>query len=226
MRGEKVKKVIVGILFVVLIILIGLFVFFKFFASTEPTPEETQGPVESQQVYVNVPERKVSFLFRDGILGMDKADVCEILDIEENEVISENIFSTNMTTTYKWNGNKLQGIMSTVETTDGVDYDFARNHQVLVDNLIDSTGKIPAESKQSWEDGTDHKFNSASWNKALESGELKNVYDRFRTEDGDILLITSNQKLDDGIDRSRTEKIFQTIIVGDSKYIDTFLKGE
>lgn len=225
MRGDRIKKIIIGILFVLLIILIGLFVFFKFFANSDPEPQETLDPVESAQTYVNVPEHKVSFLFRDGILGKDKADVCEVLDIEPDEIISENIFSTNMTTSYKWNGNKLQGIMSTVETTDGVDYDFARSHQVLVDSLIDSTGKIPTESKQQWEDGTDHKFSSATWNKALESGELKNIYDRFRTDDGDILIITCNKKLDEAIDRSRTEKIFQTIIVGDSSYIDSFLKG-
>ena len=222
MRRGLVKKIIIIVL-VIAVIVAGIFVAKKVIDNLPQKPVDT--PIE-QLPNMNIgerPERKISYLFRDNILGKNQEDLLEVLDMTADEIIYENIMGENVETTFKWNKSKLEAMYSTVEITDGMDYDYARKHQELLDEIIDSCDKSPVLSAVNWGDGLDRKFSSITWNAALKDGSLI-IYDRFDLEDGSILLITCNNKYDEAITRSRSETIFQTCIVASKEYIDNFIE--
>ena len=214
-------KIAIAVFLILVLIVGGIFVFKKISNGGMIDPNKGQVQVNPNPP-VERPPHKISYLFRDGILGKPETDVCEVLDITSDEIIYENILGKNMETTFKWKSGNLEAMYSTVEVTAGIPYDYAREHQVLLDEIIASCDYSPRSSGVIWGDGLDKKFSSTIWNEALNKGSLI-LYDEFELEEGSVVLITSNYKYDDAIERSRSENIFQTVIVSTKEYIDKFI---
>ena len=142
-------KIAIAIVLILILAVGGIFIFKKLGGGevTNPTQGQTQvnpnPPVER-------PPHKISYLFREGILGKPETDVCEVLDITSDEIIYENILGKNMETTFKWKGGNLEAMYSTVEVTAGIPYDYAREHQVLLDEIIASCDYSPRSSGVIW----------------------------------------------------------------------------
>lgn len=185
----------------------------------EPNPSESPAPED----VLPTPALKTSYLFRDDILGRNKEDVLETLDVEDGETMSEDILSRNVETTYKWNNTSLEAVYSTVSVEDAKGYNYSRNHQTAVDEAISFTGTMP-ESLVVWKDENERVYDNNLWNTALEKGDLI-LADKFNTPQGSLLIITCNKKFDDDIKRSRTEKVFTSVIIGTEEYIDGFIKN-
>lgn len=216
------KKIVPIVALVLVLVISGLCI--KFFVLDkrdvdEPVPSNT--PV--QEEVLPTPQIKTSYLFRDDILGRNMDEVLETLDIESDEIVSENILGKNVETTYKWNNGSLEAVYSTVSVDDAKGYNYSRSHQEAVDEVISSTGAMP-ESSVVWKDENERVYDNNLWNEALENGDLV-LIDKFTTPQGSLLVVTSNRKLDSGIKRSRTEKIFTSIIIGSTKYIDELAKN-
>lgn len=212
-RGGK----LVPILLFIIVVVAAVFCVKTFVIDVQEQEELIPSEAPIQDV-LPTPQKKTSYLFRDDILGRNKDDVLGVLDIEDGDVVSENIMSRNVETTYKWQNTSLKAIYSTVEVEDAKGYNYPRNHQTAVDEAISSTGAMPTSSVI-WKDGIERVYDNKLWQKELEDGNLI-LMDKFDTDQGSILIVTSDKKLDDDIKRSRTEKVFTSVIIGDSSYID------
>lgn len=214
MRNKK--KLILPILLCIVLVVAIVFGMKYFFLDKKGVNIDKD---TTQTETTNKPTQKDSALFRDNLLGKPKANVLELLDVTEGQIIEENILLTNVETSLVFKNDVLVGIMSTVVIPKETDFDYARNHQNLESSINESTGKDSTYT-ETWKEGPAIDFSNSAWNKALKTGELT-LKDKTVTHQGAILLQTSNVLLDKAISRPASEKIYQTIVVGTKEYVES-----